>query len=164
MPRIRSRPLSILMATAALALGAAAPALAQGSDKCWMEVRSGPAQGMLQAYAAPRLAGSYGLTVRQDGGNGELLIEQSGSFTPYNFWPTTLSRVHVGARPLRPNQPGFWQGANTARPGTTIIAGAPASRQTAPGALPAGAYGFRADLRVYDTAGRLICRDTRRWR
>ncbi|MFN7055615.1 hypothetical protein [Hyphomonas sp.] len=150
----------MLALAASMPFGLAGPASAQGSETCWIDVRSGPAQGVLQAYAAPRLAGSYELTIRQDGGNGELFVDQSGSFSPYNAWPTQLSRVHVGASPLRSLNRMPLSSVHSAQPGTTVIS----SSGSRPGALPVGAYGFRADLRVYDTAGRLICRDTRQWR
>jgi hypothetical protein len=153
----------MLAAGAASALALAGAASAQSADPCWLEVGSGRSHGVLQAYAAPRLSGSFDLVVRQDGGNGDLLVDQSGSFSPHNYWPTNLSRVMVGATGLRPHQADFWRSAWSAQPGTTIIASS-GDRRAAPGALPIEAYGFRADLRVYDTAGRLICRRTQHWR
>ncbi|KAA5804605.1 hypothetical protein F1654_00930 [Alkalicaulis satelles] len=155
---------ALMLAAGATALAAAAGAAsANPAQACWLEVGSGRSHGVLQAYAAPRLAGSFELRVRQDGGNGELVAEQSGTFSPYNFWPTNLSRVVVGANALRPHQPDFWTNAWAARPGTTIIASSN-DRRAAPGALPVQAYGFRADLRVYDTSGRLICSQREYWR
>jgi hypothetical protein len=163
MPRLTLKHLSIRVAALALPIGLAGPAAAQSLDACWLEVRTGHAQGQLQAFAAPRIAGAYELTVRQDGGNGELLVDQTGSFLPYNAWPTSLSRVYVGAAPLRANQRVPLQSIHAAQPGTKIISSSP-GRANGPGALPAAAFGFRADLRVYDTSGGLICRDTQQWR
>lgn len=128
------------------------------ASPCWLELGTGHSHGVMQAYAAPRLAGSYELSVRQDGGAGELLVDQAGSFTPYNYWPTSLSRIVVGNANLRPAQVHRMR-ALASQPGTTVIA-----TSTRPDALPASAYGFRADLTVYDTAGRRICQTSRAWR
>lgn len=144
-----------------LALGGGASA--QASEACSLQLRGGHSHAMLQASAAPRLAGSYELKVHQDGGNGTLLVDQSGAFTPYNAWPTTLARVMVGAGALRPAQRQLWRTAGSAEPGTTIISG-PSTRVTSQGALPESAYGFRARLKIYDQGGNLICAQTKSWR
>lgn len=152
----------MLAAGAASVFALAGGASAQSADPCWLEVGTGRSHGVLQAYAAPRLAGSFELVVRQNGGNGDLLVDQSGNFSPHNFWPTNLSRVVVGASGLRPHQADFWRSAWAAQPGTTIIASS-GDRRAAPGALPMESYGFRADLRVFDRNGRLICRRSEQW-
>ncbi len=158
LPHTALRP--VLMATLMMVAGTAA---AEAAETCSITVRSGPSHALLQATAAPRLAGSFELKIHQDGGNGALLVNQSGSFTPYNAWPTTLSRVMVGAGGVRQPDRLAWRSAGSARPGTTIISGAP-TRVDAPGALPESAYGFQARLDVYDRDGFLICTQTRRWR
>lgn len=152
------RALAGVAAVPMMLSGAAAMATDLPTGTCWLELGTGHSHGVMQAYAAPRLAGSYELRVRQDGGAGELLVDQAGSFTPYNYWPTTLSRIVVGNANLRPNQAHLMR-ALASQPGTTII-----STSTRPDALPTGAYGFRAVLTVYDTSGRRICRTSRAWR
>lgn len=113
---------------------------------CWVEFIEGPsAQVLLEAYAAPGLAGSYALEVRQASVSGDALINQSGPFAATDE-PQRISQVTLGANGARRgiSMAEMMASARNAEPGTTVISSG-----------GTGIYHVR--LRLMDPDGRQIC-------
>jgi hypothetical protein len=116
---------------------------------CWVEFSDGPAgQVLLEAYAAPGLAGSYELDIRQVSASGDASISQSGPFSVGGDMPERIHQITLGGNaPRRGASLGEMMASmRSAEPGTTVISS---------GDGGTGAYEVR--LRLMDSTGRQIC-------
>ncbi|WP_439633440.1 curli-like amyloid fiber formation chaperone CsgH [Glycocaulis sp.] len=116
---------------------------------CWVEFSEGPSgQTRLEAYAAPGLAGSYELDIRQVSASGDASISQSGAFSAAGDMPELIHQITLGGNaPMRGASLGEMMASmRNAEPGTTVISS---------GNGNAGVYEVR--LRLLDPRGRQIC-------
>ena len=137
-------------AAAALVAGlgaVAAPAQAQGGRDCRLQIVHPGASGQILATAGPRASGgSYRIHAYSTGYEGETEFWLNGRIPHASGWQT-LTRATLGDfRQVRETEL-YQNQRGQARPGVRY-----------PQPVDPDRVSMRARLRVYDSAGRLICR------
>ncbi|XBQ15180.1 MAG: hypothetical protein ABL308_09450 [Oceanicaulis sp.] len=121
-------------------------------EACWLRAETGRHMTAISAWTAPGVSGVWELSVSRGRG---FASEQSGEVGADAARP--LTRIVLGQGMLRPPLRDFRAGAAVPVAGGTTVATSN-YRRTGPAEAP-----VRAELRVYDLAGALICETRDVW-